>query len=86
MQKEGIRSVPSPGDPSPGSDEYFTGGYNTERHGSLAAGQTVSGVQIELPLPGIRDTAANRQAFGEALAKAVEAYVTEHLGFFRTPK
>ncbi|HSW30962.1 MAG TPA: Ig-like domain-containing protein [Longimicrobiales bacterium] len=86
MQKEGVRSVPSPGDPSPGSDEYFTGGYNTERHGSLAAGRTVSGVQIELPLPGIRDTAANRQAFGEALARALEAYMTEHFGFFRTPK
>ncbi len=86
MQKEGIRSVPSPGDPSPGNDDYFSGGYNTGRHGSLEAGRTVSGVQLELPLPGIRDTAANRQAFGEALARALEAYMTEHFGFFRTPK
>ena len=86
MQREGIRSVPSPGDPSPGIDEYFTGGYNTARHGSLEEGRTVSGVQIELPFPGIRDTDANRQAFGQALAKAVEAYMTEHFGFFRTPK
>jgi N-formylglutamate amidohydrolase len=86
MQKEGIRSVPSPGDPSPGSNDYFTGGYNTERHGSLEAGRTVSSVQIELPFPGIRDTDANRRAFGQALAKAVEAFMTEHFGFFRTPK
>jgi N-formylglutamate amidohydrolase len=86
MQKEGIRSVPSPGDPSPGTDEYFSGGYNTGQYGSSTAGRTVSGVQIELHLPGIRDTAANRQAFGEALARAVEAYMTEHFGFFRTPK
>lgn len=86
MQREGIRSVPSPGDPSPGSEEYFTGGYNTERHGSLQAGRTVSGVQVELPLPGIRDTDANRRAFGQAMARAVEAYMTEHFGFFRTPR
>ena len=85
MQKEGIRSVPSPGDPSPGSAEYFTGGYDTEQHGSLQAGRTVSAVQIELPLPGIRDTDANRRAFGQALARALEAYMTEHFGFFRTP-
>lgn len=86
MQKEGIRAVPSPGDPSPGSNDYFTGGYNTGRHGSLEPGRTVSGVQIELPLPGIRDSAANRQAFGEALASALEAYMTGHFGFFRTPR
>ena len=86
MQKEGIRSVPSPGDPSPGSDEYFSGGYNTERYGSLDAGRMVSGVQIELPFPGIRDTETNRGAFGLALAKAVEAYMAEHYGFFRTPR
>lgn len=86
MQKEGVRSVPSPGDPSPGSDDYFTGGYNTSRHGSLQTGRAVSGVQIELPYPGIRDTAANRQAFGLALARALEAYMTEHFGFFRAPK
>jgi len=86
MQKEGIRSVPSPGDPSPGSNDYFTGGYDTERHGSREAGRTVSGVQIELPLPGIRDTATNRQAFGEALARALEAYMTQHFGFFRAPR
>ncbi len=86
MQGQGIRSVPSPGDPSPGSAEYFTGGYNTRRHGSLAAGRTVSGVQVELPFPGIRDTDANRRTFGHALATAVEAYMTEHFGFFRTPR
>lgn len=86
MQREGIRSVPSPGDPSPGSDDYFTGGYDTERHGSRTAGRTVSGVQIELPYAGIRDTAASRQAFAQALAQALEAYMTEHFGFFRTPR
>lgn len=86
LQAQGVRSVPSPSDPSPGSEEYFTGGYNTGRHGSLTFGRTVSGVQIELPFPGIRDSDANRRAFGRALATAVEAYMLEHFGFFRAPR
>jgi hypothetical protein len=45
----------------------------------------VSGVQIELPRPGIRDTEANRRAFGLALAAAVEAYMNVHYGFFAPP-
>lgn len=84
LQAEGVRSVPSPSDASPGSDPYFSGGYNTDRHGSRAAQRTVSGVQIELHMPGIRDTDANRRAFGVALARATEAYMLEHFGFFRT--
>lgn len=85
MAREGILSVPSPADPSPGSAEYFTGGYNTERHGSRAPGRTVSGVQVELPRPGIRDTDANRRVFAAAFASAVEAFMLEHYGFFTTP-
>lgn len=86
LQAQRVRSVPSPSDPSPGSDDYFSGGYNTERHGSRTAGRTVSGVQIELPSPGIRDTDADRKAFGQALAVAIEAYMTDHYGFFRAPR
>lgn len=85
LQAEGVRSVPSPSDPSPGADAYFSGGYNTDRHGSRAAGRAVSGVQIELHMPGIRDTDANRRAFGVALARALEAFMLEHYGFFRAP-
>ncbi len=86
LQAQGVRSVPSPSDPWPGADPYFTGGYNTGRHGSMTAGRTVSGVQIELPRPGIRDTDANRRAFAASLAVALEAYMTEHFGFFRMPR
>ncbi|MDP2957112.1 MAG: Ig-like domain-containing protein [Longimicrobiales bacterium] len=86
LQAQGVRSVPSPSDALPGSEEYFTGGYNTGRHGSLPPGRTVSGVQIELPFPGIRDSDANRRAFARALATALEAYMLEHFGFFRAPR
>lgn len=80
LQARGVAAVPGPADPAPGSAPYFTGGYNTARHGSLAPDQVVSGVQLELPYPGMRDTDANRRAFASALAAAVAAYVNAHLG------
>lgn len=81
---QGIASVPSPAAPSPGTAEYFSGGYNTDRHGSRVEG-TVSGIQMELHRPGIRDTDANRRAFGVGLAAAVEEYIRAHWGFFSEP-
>jgi len=43
-----VRTVPSdaPGDKTPGSDPYFTGGYNTKKYGSMNEG-TVDAIQIE---------------------------------------
>lgn len=82
LAAEGVAAVPSPSDPSPGSDPYFNGGYDVQVHGSRDPGRVVSGIQMELPRPGIRDTDANRQAFGAALAAAVQAYMAAHYGFF----
>jgi N-formylglutamate amidohydrolase len=78
---EGIPSVPSPGDPSPGAAEYFSGGYDTARHGSRDGGQ-VCALQMELHFTGVRDTEENRRAFARALARAVELYMMEHWGYF----
>lgn len=82
LARQGVPSVPSPDDLSPGSDPYFSGGYSTRRHGSSQSGRTVSGVQLELHRPGIRDTEENRRAFGLALARATELFMREHFGFF----
>ncbi|HSG09079.1 MAG TPA: Ig-like domain-containing protein [Longimicrobiales bacterium] len=84
LAEQGVPSVPSPAAPSPGEAEYFSGGYNTDRHGSLHGG-TVSGIQMELHSPGIRDTEENRRAFGVGLARAVEGYMLAHWGFFAEP-
>ncbi|NNM05051.1 MAG: hypothetical protein HKO65_08095 [Gemmatimonadetes bacterium] len=73
FEAQGVPAVPSQNQPNPGNDPFFSGGYNTGRHGSRDGG-TVSGVQIECNYPGIRDTAANRQAFAEALAEVLEAF------------
>lgn len=85
LAARGVAAVPSPGDPSPGADPYFTGGYATRRHGSRDPGRVVSGIQIELPYPGVRESDAGRRAFAEALAAAVAEVMTEHWGFFDAP-
>jgi hypothetical protein len=82
LEAEGVAAVPSPSEPSPGSDEYFTGGYNTRRHGSIDDGEVVSGIQIEHHFPGLRDTDVNRRAYATRLAVAIRSYVLEHFGYF----
>jgi len=48
LEEMGYPVVPGPGIPYPGPDEpYFSGGYNTTRHGSSHGG-TIDGMQIEL--------------------------------------
>ena len=79
LQDAGIRTVPSASDPDPGGAPYFTGGYNTARHGSRDGG-TVSGIQIEHHFPGLRDTEQNREAYAAILAEAVVTYLEVHFG------
>ena len=82
LQDRGVPSVPSPDMPSPGSDPYFSGGYSTERHGSRADTELVSGIQLEHHYPGIRDNDANRRAYSVLLAEAVRDFMLEHIGRF----
>ncbi|MGQ0765604.1 MAG: hypothetical protein ACT4OZ_08060 [Gemmatimonadota bacterium] len=70
----GYRSVPSGADRSPGGAEYFSGGYNTARHGCRDGGP-VCGVQIEAHFGGIRDTPSNRTLFARAIADASAAFL-----------
>lgn len=69
-----VRAVPSPSDPSPGADDYFNGGYSTDRHTT-----TLPGVQIECHYTGVRDTTTNRAAFADALTSALRTFLTTHL-------
>jgi hypothetical protein len=48
LEAKGYTTVPSPQHASPKPGEpYFTGGYNTTRHGSSSGG-TIDGIQIEI--------------------------------------
>jgi hypothetical protein len=80
LASRGYPAVPSPAVPAPGTDPYFSGGYSTERHGSAHGGR-VSAVQVESPFPGVRDTAAHRAAYADALAEAIRTFLATHGGF-----
>ncbi len=71
----GYAAVPSPAIPSPGTDPYFDGGYNTNRH----TGNGVVGVQVETHFAGVRDSDGNRRAFAAALAGALARWVDLHV-------
>jgi hypothetical protein len=80
----GYLSVPGSVFPHPQGLPYFAGGYNTHRHGSRNGGR-ISGVQIETPWPGVRDTEQNRAAFGRAMAAVFDEFVALHFGWPARP-
>lgn len=82
LQAQGVASVPSPADPSPGTAPYFRGGYSTRRHGSMEDGEVVSGIQLEHPYPGIRDTPENQRAYARKAARAIQVFMLRHVGYF----
>jgi hypothetical protein len=82
----GFPAVPSASDPSPGSDDYLSGGDDTRRHscgaeasalGGVSDGP-ICGVQIESNFTGVRDTQANRDRFGDATATVLGQYLSMH--------
>jgi hypothetical protein len=79
-----VPAVPSANQPNPGQDDYFTGGYNTARHGSRDGGN-ISGIQIEHHYPGLRDTEENRAVYAEALADVLLSYFPAFFGFELSP-
>lgn len=71
-------SVPSTTIPFPGiGNPYFSGGYNTERHGSMITG-SIDAIQMECNYNGVRDTPANRQEFAESSAMALTQFLQYH--------
>lgn len=78
---DGVRAVPSPLDAAPlVGEEYFTGGYNTMRHGSLDGG-ALDAIQIESHFSGIRDSDASRAEFARVLTRALRAFLDVHYGW-----
>lgn len=78
FESRGFPAVPSATQPNPGSALYFSGGYNTARHGSSAGGQ-ISGVQIECNYINVRDTETSYKRFAGVFAEAIDYYTALHL-------
>ena len=78
LTNAGYPSVPSFATPTPGSNPYFDGGYNTQNYTSNLAGNTVDGLQIECNYTNVRENYTTRKVFGEALAKSILSYLEIH--------
>ena len=76
MNNKGFPSVPSLTDPFPNTGEsYFSGGYNTQRHGSQANDGAIDGIQLELNSDARFD---QRSLLIKALTTAANEYVNFH--------
>lgn len=78
FESRGFPAVPSAMQPNPGSALYFSGGYNTARHGSSGGGQ-ISGVQIECNYINVRDSEPSYTRFAGVFAEAIDTYTALHL-------
>jgi N-formylglutamate amidohydrolase len=85
LAARGFPAVPSPSMPHPGFRErtnghssamnpYFNGGYNLRKYTSLHSHGPIDGLQLEANFTGVRDTAANRVRFAQALAESFDSF------------
>ncbi len=74
----GYKSLPSVNDLSPDGMRYFSGGYNTARHGSRGGG-VISAIQLELPKPGIRENQSTWSSFSKTINSTISIYYNIHL-------
>ncbi len=81
FEEKGIPAVPSWNQPNPGStNPYFSGGYNTRRHGSKDGG-SISAVQIEAYKVGLRDNQTNRMFFAQVITEVFDEYFRVFFGW-----
>ncbi len=76
LQDNGFDAVPSPQHPGPGGQGYFSGGYNTRRHGSVDGSNNVDAIQIESS--NVQRSEKMRAAYARALAKSLKSFMDEH--------
>ncbi|MBF4985349.1 T9SS type A sorting domain-containing protein [Nonlabens mediterrranea] len=78
LENRGLSSIPSSVNPAPlNSEPYFSGGYNTRRHGSSDNISTINAIQIELNSD-LRFNSAIRPALVDSLARTIIDFHTTH--------
>ncbi len=78
MENRSIPAVPSLQDPAPlFTDEYFEGGYNTQRYCS-GIYPKVFGWQIESNYTGVRNNQANRVNFAKAFLQSIMQFYSSN--------
>lgn len=78
-------ATPSPLNPGPGSGQYFSGGYLTQRHGSGSTngGPTLDAVQVEVTSHYRQDSDAARSKLAADIAASLQNFLRLHYGFAR---
>jgi hypothetical protein len=74
FERRGYPTVPSDKQSSPGKEDFFQGGYDTEIHGS-GYGGTIDAIQVETNVPGIRDSEKNLKKFAGVFKSVVLEYL-----------
>ena len=75
LQNRGYPNYPSPADPSPGTDSYFSGGYITRKYGSRYGGD-IDSVQVESGSPQRQNS--ELAGYAKELAAAIKEFMDEH--------
>jgi len=79
LMSRGYKSVPSPKHPHPKGQGFFSGGYNTRRHGSKSGG-VIDGTQVESYVKFINNE-SGRDDYSLKLAQSMRAFVELHYQF-----
>jgi hypothetical protein len=82
LMARGFEAVPSQAHPHPAGAGFFSGGYNTARHGSKS-GSAVDGIQVET-YTGFTNTGSGRDTYALALAQSIQSFVEPAYGFSLT--
>jgi hypothetical protein len=81
FESRGLRATPSPREPQPGDNPFFSGGYIVRQHAAAPGTPKVDGLQIECPRPGVRDTEENRARFARLAAEALLVFLRDKYAF-----
>lgn len=76
LSKYGYKTCPSPLIPSPGTDYFYSGGYNTQVHGTPTP--NFNGFQIELPWDHIPNSEIDVKQFSTDLMNAIIEFMKTH--------
>ena len=77
LENKGWQVIPSPKNPEPEDQFYFSGGYNTAQHAAKEK-YNFNGLQIETHWTGLRDTDNNMQKFCADFTDVIIDFLIKH--------
>ncbi len=80
LSRSGYPVIPSPADPRPFDNDYYSGSYIVRHHTSKDF-PGVDGLQLECCYEGQRDTADNRAKLARAVVDALKIFLEDNYGY-----